>query len=207
MSLLDAAISALAQLTLLGGVPFVAYAVYQKWRQGRGWSEIAKRAGLQGCSRRYLLYSVVLALIGVLAIVVWSPQIDLVTREGSAQRQFVGLGPNGSAFLLAFFYGVVQTGLTEELLFRGLIAGSLSRRLSVFWANAAQAFVFFLPHLLIFYVMPEAWALLPLVFVGALAFGWLRIKSGSIIGPWLMHASVNVAMALSVAIRTATLTV
>ena len=30
----------------------------------------------------------------------------------------------------------------------------------------------------------EAWRLLPLVFAGALVFGWLRIKSGSIIGPW-----------------------
>ena len=136
--------------------------------------------------------------------VVWSPPLDLFTREGSAQRQFVGLGLSGSALLLAFFHGVVQTGLTEELLFRGLIAGSLSRRLSVFWANGAQASIFFLPHLLILYVMPEAWALLPLVFAGALTFGWLRIKSGSIVGPWLMHASGNVAMALSVAIRTAT---
>ena len=52
--------------------------------------------------------------------------------------------------------------------------------------------------------MPKAWPLLPLVFVGALVFGWLRIKSGSIIGPWLMHASGNVAIALSVAIRAAT---
>ena len=34
--------------------------------------------------------------------------------------------------------------------------------------------------------------------------GWLRIKSGSILGPWLIHASANVAMCLNVAIQTAT---
>jgi membrane protease YdiL (CAAX protease family) len=56
--------------------------------------------------------------------------------------------------------------------------------------------------LLILLVAPEVWGLLPLVFAGALLFGWVRIKSGSIIGPWLMHASGNVTMALSVAIRT-----
>jgi membrane protease YdiL (CAAX protease family) len=39
---------------------------------------------------------------------------------------------------------------------------------------------------------------------GALFCGWVRIKSGSIFGSWLLHASGNVAMCLSVAIRTAT---
>ena len=97
----------------------------------------------------------------------------------------------------------MQTGLTEELLFRGLIAGSLSRRLPFVWANLSQAFIFFLPHLLILQFAPELWGILPLVFLGALVFGWVRIKSGSIIPSWVMHASGNVAMALIVAVRTA----
>jgi membrane protease YdiL (CAAX protease family) len=202
MSLPNAAISAVAQLLLLAGVPLLVYAAYQKRRNNRTWAEIAKLAGLSACPRRYLVYSLAVALVGVLAIVALSPPLDLFTREGSAQRVFVGLGLSGKAIILALLNGAVQTGLTEEILFRGLIAGSLSRRLPIVWANVAQAFIFLLPHLLILYVMPGAWILLPLVFVGALVFGWLRIKSGSIIGPWLMHASGNVAMALSVAIRT-----
>ena len=56
---------------------------------------------------------------------------------------------------MAFLNGAVQTAFTEELLFRGLIAGSLSRRLPVLWANLAQAAIFFLPHLLILLVVPE----------------------------------------------------
>jgi membrane protease YdiL (CAAX protease family) len=52
-------------------------------------------------------------------------------------------------------------------------------------------------------VMPEMWTVLPLVLVGALTFGWIRIKSGSILGSWLMHASGNFAFALMVAVRTA----
>jgi membrane protease YdiL (CAAX protease family) len=202
--LVNAAISAIAQLLLFAGVPLLAYTIYQKWRHKRHWSEIATRVGLTGCPLRYLLWSAALALAGVAAIAASSPPLDLFTQEGSAQRPFVGLGFSQTAITLAFLYGAVQTGLTEEILFRGLIAGSLSRRLSLFWANVTQAFIFLLPHLLILYVMPSAWPLLPLVFVGALVFGWLRIKSGSIIGSWLMHASGNVAIALSVAIRTAT---
>lgn len=98
----------------------------------------------------------------------------------------------------------VQTAFTEELLFRGLIAGSLSRRLPFLWANLAQALIFLLPHFAILLVAPEVWGLLPVVFVGALVFGWIRIVSGSILGSWLMHASGNVTMALIVAIRTST---
>jgi membrane protease YdiL (CAAX protease family) len=70
------------------------------------------------------------------------------------------------------------------------------------WANVFQALIFLLPHFLILLVMPEMWFVLPLVFFGALTFGWVRIKSGSILGSWLMHASGNIAMALLVAVRT-----
>jgi membrane protease YdiL (CAAX protease family) len=98
---------------------------------------------------------------------------------------------------------VVKTGFPEELLFRGLIAGRLSRRLPILWANLGQALVFLVPHLLVLRVMPEMWPILPVIFAGSLCWGRVRIKSGSIIGSWLMHASGNAAMCLSVAIRTA----
>ncbi len=106
---------------------------------------------------------------------------------------------------MALLYGVVKTGFPEELLFRGLIAGSLSRRLSIFWANLWQACIFLIPHLLVLRIMPEmwVWGILPIIFAGSLFLGWVRIRSGSIIGSWLIHAAGNVAICLSVAIRTA----
>jgi membrane protease YdiL (CAAX protease family) len=103
---------------------------------------------------------------------------------------------------MALLYGVLQTGFPEELLFRGLIAGSLARRLTGAWANLLQALIFLAPHLLVLRIMPEMWWILPIVFAGAVFVGWLRIRSGSIIGPWLIHASANVTMCLSVAART-----
>ena len=202
MSLVEAAISAFLQAAVLGGIPFLGYLTYQKWRHKRTFREIAGRAGLQVGVPRYLVYSLAFALLGVIIIWLWSPPLEPLIRQGSAERQFVGLGLGMQAITRAFLYGGVQTGFTEELLFRGLIAGSLSRHLPVLWANVSQAFIFFLPHLLILLMMPEMWPVLPLVFVGALVFGWIRIKSGSIVGSWLMHASGNVSMALMVAART-----
>ena len=202
MPVANAALSALLNLTLLGGLPFLIYFAYQKWRHKRRFSEIAQRAGLQLGDGRSLAYSFIAAVATVAVLVVWPPPLEPFLREGSPQRAFVGLGLGGQAIAMALLYGVVQTGFPEELLFRGLIAGSLARRLSGGWANLLQALIFLAPHLLILRVMPEMWLIIPLVFGGALFAGWLRIRSGSIMGPWLIHATANVAMCLSVAART-----
>ena len=42
----------------------------------------------------------------------------------------------------------------------------------------------------------------PIVFLTALFLGWARIRSGSILGPWLVHAAANTATCLMVAVRT-----
>jgi membrane protease YdiL (CAAX protease family) len=202
VSLSDAAASALLQLAMIAGLPFLGYWTYQRWRHRRTFREIARRAGLQVGDPKYLLYSAAFALLGAAILIIWDPPLDALTRRGSAQHQFVGLGFSVRAITLAFLNGVVQTALAEEVLFRGLIAGSLARRLPLLWANLAQAAIFLLPHLAILSFAPELWGILPVVFVGALTFGWIRIKSGSILGSWLMHASGNVTMALIVAVRT-----
>lgn len=201
--LLVAAISALVNLVILAGIPFLCYFIYHKWRHRRAFLEITQRAGLRIGGLRYLVYCVVFAIAAVIVLVVWPPAVEPYTRDGSPQQVFVGLGPSGQAILMALLYGVVKTGFPEELLFRGLITGSLSRRMPHVWANVLQAAIFLLPHFIVLFVMPEFWTALPLVFVGALFVGWIRIKSGSILGPWLIHAALNVTVCLSVAMRSA----
>ena len=203
MLLANAALSALLNLLVFGVLPFLAYFAYQKWRHQRTFGEISCRAGLQLGAGRYVAYSVAFGLAAVAALALWPPPLAPFLRDGSPQKPFVGLGLGGPAVAMALLYGVVQTGFPEELLFRGLIAGSLSRRLPLLWANLGQAVIFFVPHLVVLKVMPELWGILPVIFAGALLWGWVRIRSGSVVGPWLMHASANVAMCLSVAIRTA----
>jgi membrane protease YdiL (CAAX protease family) len=204
MLLANAALSALVNLLVFAGLPFLAYFVYQKWRHKRAFGEILRRAGLQLGAGRYVAYSAAFAIAGVAILAIWPPALDPFLRDGSPQQPFVGLGLGGPAVVMALVYGVVKTGFPEELLFRGLIAGSLSRRIPLLWANLGQALIFLIPHLIVLRIMPEMWSILPVIFAGSLLGGWVRIKSGSIIGSWLMHASVNVAMCLSVAIRTAT---
>jgi membrane protease YdiL (CAAX protease family) len=204
MLLANAVVSTLINLLILAGIPFLVYFAYNKWRRKREFTMIARQAGLQLGGVRYVGYGLILAFVSVLVIAIWPPPLAPLIRLGSPQRPFVGLGLRGISVTMALLYGVFQTGFPEELLFRGLIAGSLSRRFPFIWANLAQALIFLLPHLLILRVMPEMWPILPSVFAAALFQGWLRIRSGSIMGPWLFHAFANVAICLSVAIRSAT---
>jgi membrane protease YdiL (CAAX protease family) len=203
MQLVSAAISTVANLFLLAVLPFLVYLAYQKWRHKRTFAEIAGRAGLQVGQPRYLFYSFAFAAISVAALVTWPPPLAPFLRQGSPQQPFRGLGLDGLSITLALLYGVVKTAFPEELLFRGLIAGSLFRRLPMVWADISQAAIFLIPHLLILRFMPEMWTMLPVIFVGALAVGWIRAKSGSILGPWLIHATLNVTICLSVAVRSA----
>lgn len=149
MSLVDAALSAFLQVAVIAGIPLLGYWIYHSRRYKRTFGETVRRAGLQLGQPRYLVYSLVFAFAGVAALLIWRPPLEALIRQGSAQRQFVGLGFGVTAITRAFLNGAVQTGFAEELLFRGLITGSLSRRLSLFWANLIQAFIFFLPHLAI----------------------------------------------------------
>lgn len=199
--LLGSFLSALLNLSIFAGVPFLAYFAYNRWRQRRAFSIIAHEAGLRLGELRYIVYCLALALVFVFLVTILPLPLAPFARVGSPESEFVGLGLSGTAIAMALIYGVVQTGFTEELLFRGLIAGSLSRRLRLVWANILQALIFLAPHLLVLRVMPEMWPILPLIFGVALFVGWARIRSGSILGPWLAHAALNVTMCLSVAIR------
>lgn len=202
--MLNVALSALVNLIVFVVIPFSIYYAYHRRRSGMSLAAVAQRAGLKIGTLRYVAYAAVAAALVVAFLLLWPPPLEPFVGEGSAQRPFLGLGLGPSSVLMALVYGVIQTGFSEEFLFRGLIAGSLSRRLSTLWANVVQALVFLLPHLALLIVMPAAWGVMPIILVGALFAGWLRIRSGSIVGPWILHASANVTMALSVAYRTAT---
>jgi membrane protease YdiL (CAAX protease family) len=203
MWLVEAVLSAIVNLILLAGLPFLGYYLFHRLRHQRSLREVALRAGLRRGELRYLGYSAAFAAAGVVLLIIWPPPLDSFTQPGSPQADFVGLGLGGQAITLALLYGLVKTGFSEELFFRGLIAGSLERRMPFIWANLLQALIFLLPHGLVLLVMPRMWWLLPVVFAMALFNGWVRCRSGSILGPSLIHGCVNVAVCLSVAYRSA----
>lgn len=201
--LADSITSALSNCVILVGVPFVFYFAFHKLRHKRGLGEILSRAGLRMVVDRRFGYCLGAAVVVVVCLVLIPLPMESLTQGKSAWVPFKGLGFGGTAVVMALLYGVLKTGFCEEFLFRGLIAGSLARCMSLKWANFVQALIFLAPHLAVLKFAPEMWPMLFFVFGIGLFCGWVRIKSDSIAGPWLIHAAANVTMGLLVAIRTA----
>ncbi|MEZ5338084.1 MAG: CPBP family intramembrane glutamic endopeptidase [bacterium] len=202
MPIVHALLSALVNAVLLVVIPFAGYFMFHRSRHKRSFQEIAERAGLQRGEPIYLLYGAGISLCVVLALLFLTPDLEALTRKGSAQHEFVGVGIGLQGILLALIYSVLKTGFCEEFLFRGLIAGSLARRMGLLWGNLLQAVIFTAPHLLVLTIMPELKAMIAMIFPFALLSGWLRIRSGSILAPWLMHAAANATTCLIVAANT-----
>jgi hypothetical protein len=111
MLLANAALSALLNLLVLAGLPFLAYFAYQKWRHKRPLPAIARRAGLQPGEGRYVACSAAFALAVVDVLALWPPPLAPFLRDGSLQQSFVGLGLGKTAMAMALLYGVVNTGV------------------------------------------------------------------------------------------------
>jgi membrane protease YdiL (CAAX protease family) len=176
-------------------VPAAVYGIVLRVRWRVRLREIAERLGLTiGPGRFYLL--AIAVTVAFLPLLIWFSQWTS-TFQGSLLAPFVGASPSAENIGRVVNYGLLATGLPEELLFRGLIAGALFRRLGFWTANWLQAVIFLLPHLLILLVAPRIW---PLVIASPLGFGllagWLRQKSGSIGPSVIIHAVSNIAEAL-----------
>jgi membrane protease YdiL (CAAX protease family) len=182
-------------------IPVAAYAIVVRFVGKAGGREIAKHLGLTLGERRYYWWALAFSVVGVFAsILVWRliPS-ELLDGGNLAQQRFVGRPLTVASVGSALVFGFLETGLGEELFFRGLIAGWLGRRMNLWSANAIQAVIFTLPHLLILTADLRLWPIAVFVpFVAGLAQGWLRLASGSTVPGWLTHGIGNIVSAIVV---------
>lgn len=187
---------------LVFSLPAVVYAAVAYWHYEFDWTEIRRRLGITVGAARWWLVAVGITVLNV-AILIVAVSVDMhviFVDEHSPLDRFVGLGVGTEAVVAALIYGIIGAGLWEELVFRGLIAGALFRRMRFWLANVIQALIFLAPHLLVLLVEPGLWYwLIPFVTVFGLILGWLRGRSGSFVPAWLVHAAGNSATALMVA--------
>ena len=80
---------------------------------------------------------------------------------------------------MALLYGVVQTGFTEEVFFRGLIGGAAMRRFGLWRGNVLQSLIFLGPHLFFTSRYAGTMANDAYLFLGAMFSGWLFHQSCS----------------------------
>lgn len=178
---------------ILISIPVFIYALVVWLRERVGLREIAERLGLTPGPARYYGWALLILLLTIgynIVISRWFPVVGAV-------RKFAGQPLTVRNVLRALEFGLLATGLGEELLFRGLIGGWLGRRMRFWLANGIQAFIFTLPHLPLLTEAPQLWPFIFLApFLFGLLLGWLRLKSGSIFPGWIVHGMGNVFVAI-----------
>jgi membrane protease YdiL (CAAX protease family) len=91
---------------------------------------------------------------------------------------------------------VLANSINEELLFRGLFLQKLEPFLGAFPANLCMAVPFAMLHIGIDYSR-NTLLLLALLLPLGLLLGYVMQKTRSILAPWLIHASMDIAVVLS----------
>ena len=94
--------------------------------------------------------------------------------------------------VLIFIAVVVFAPLVEELLYRGMLLSWLRRVMPAWGAVAISALVFAGVHLL----DPNAWLVVPGLFLIGVALGYVALRTGSLGLPIMLHAGVNLTAML-----------
>ena len=182
-------ISSFVQLALALVLPVAWWAVTTRRRV-----EFATWIGLfvpewKAKRQRLVLALMVWAVVTVSSILLLSSGIS-----GTSTSSFVGTGIYGAIAVL--FYAFIQTGLSEEILFRGFLGKKLSEKFGFAVGNTVQAVIFGLVHVIL---LSSTFTLIPLIGVGVLTavsgwiMGWVNEEAagGSILPSWVMHSLAN----------------
>lgn len=115
--------------------------------------------------------------------------------------EVAGLGSLPVVLIGALLYGVLKTGFSEELFFRGVVGRRFISWFGFNVGNTLQALLFAGVHHLAFAAIGAPAIAHVLVF--ALVFpmswlgGWLNDQEDSILPSWSMHAGANVGSVLA----------
>ena len=194
--LIDELLSAIIQLLIFTLIPFIVWVIlYRK-------ENFFKWLGLKGF--RLQDQPIKIAIIILLAIVIYCALTFFVINNISSDITLAGSQFNGmgiGALPAVFIYGYIQTGLSEEIIFRGFILKRISQRFGFTTGNIIQGLIFGLLHGLPFglltgnIMVTMLMTLLPGLF--GMFEGWLNEKKcqGSIIPSWLLHGTMNFVIA------------
>lgn len=138
----------------------------------------------------------VLWIVGGLAVAFLVGQLAVLARGEleAADSAYKGMGAVAIPSILA--YSFIQTGLSEEILFRGFILKRLVAKFGLFRANIMQAAIFGVIHILMVWGHVTVFqGLLIVVYpmFAAVLLGYIDEKkgNGSIIPSWIIHGSIN----------------
>ncbi|MFA5524644.1 MAG: CPBP family intramembrane glutamic endopeptidase [Tissierellales bacterium] len=185
------------QILLVITITYLSYLMFSRKEIG-----FFKWIGLYLPKNRDWVKSAIVVFIASLAIMVGPlilfQYLGYITPEMFLDQTISGQGLSISIVIMILLKAIIQTSLTEEILFRGFIGKRIAHRLGFKTGNVIQALIFGLPHGLPFMIVYKQYIIgITLIItagiVGYLQF-WLNEKKarGSIVPSILIHGIMNI---------------
>lgn len=191
-------INALLQVAVVLLIAWIAWLIFARKRSGfREW------IGLILPTARSMIWALVIFAVWsviTMALYFLPAFTELAAGEGTVAGAVRESGFSAETILLIAILALIKTGLSEEILFRGLIAKRLINALGFWIGNTLQATIFGAIHLAIFLIPggPDfTWTLGALVLLVPGMAGWImgfaneKLGNGSIAPGWLIHGFGN----------------
>lgn len=181
-------VSSIFQLILFSLIPFLWWFFTSKKKESFfQWIGIKKMNKSKNTIVSMMLILIVYILLAIYMLFITK---DLET----ATSLFYGLGLRG--IFSAIIWSFVQTGLTEEILFRGFLLKRISNRFGFLAGNIIQSILFGLIHGIMFFGVTSVLNAIIIIFVTGLigfSMGYIneKVVGGSIIPSWLLHGVSN----------------
>ena len=193
-------ISSFVQLGISLLIPVIWWAVTTKRRlEFATWIGLYVPMWKVGPVQRVSQKQLGIALACWVAVSLASLRIASPVWGALATSRFIGAGL--LAVVPILLYAFIQTGLAEELFFRGFLAKRLCASFGFSRGNAIQAIVFGLLHVLLFinYLpLSSLVAITVLSGINGWVMGWLNEQAagGSVVPSWMLHSLANLLVAL-----------
>ena len=188
---LESVINAVFQVILFSVIPFIWWFFSARKEQSfLTWLGLQKLV-IENKGSYFLWFLFIIILLFVPLTTISYYYLDSSTL---ATNRFTGLG--FSALIPALFHSIVQTGLSEELLFRGFLLKRFMHKFGFQMGNIIQSLLFGILHgVMMFSFIPFGVVVLVVIataFAGYL-MGWIneRKSNGSILTSWGIHGIGN----------------
>lgn len=197
----DAALGTIIQVCIAALLCFGAWAIFARKRAG-----LLTWLGLTSAPAGLVALASATGALTAIALLQIPGLSEVASAPGTVVHQVAGGRTDVAALIALATVALIKTAFAEELVFRGLIAKRLYKRLGLWGGNIAQASLFAAIHLPVL-ILPEARNLIGAGMIGfafliALAAGWLneRKASGSIWPGVGLHAGANLTTYLMLAL-------
>lgn len=187
---LNQLLNAIFQVVVFSIIPLIWWFITARKKENFfNWLGLKKP---EGNSKKNLL----ICMLVILAVCLLVGEFAIWLRGDVAAAESAYKGMGIAALPSVLVYSYIQTGLSEEILFRGFLLKRLMAKFGFITANVIQALIFGAIHLTMVWGQVGIVAGIVIVIypmIPAVAFAYLNEKkaNGSILPSWMIHGTIN----------------